>query len=192
MRDSAIMYSCPTRLVDKDLKPIRDMSHNRSYTNSFNKSLIASNATGCTIVFNKKLLELMRKYKGAHLRMHDDLAHKVCCATGGVLIRDEKSYISYRQHGNNVVGANSSAIEKWKMRIERVRNPKCERSKFLLDLYECYGENMRKEDRELLYKVANYKQIPFGKIKVIFDSRLRGNYFRMNFNFKMAILLGSF
>lgn len=190
--DTAVMYSCPTRLVDKNLNPIKDMSHNRSYTNSFNKSLIASNATGCTIVFNKRLLELMKRYKGTNLRMHDDLAHKICCATGGILIRDKKAHISYRQHENNVIGASSSFVKKWEMRIDRVVNPKCERSKFLLDLYDCYGDIMKKEDRDLLYKVANYKKIPFGKIRVILDSRLTGNYFRMSFNFKIAILLGSF
>lgn len=188
----AVMYSCPTRLVDKDLKPMKDNSHNKTYTDSFNKSLIASNATGCTIVFNKKLLELMKKYKGEHLRMHDDLAHKVCCATGGILVRDKEAHISYRQHENNVIGINYSKVKKWKMRIDRIRNPKCERSKFLSELYDCYADYIKKEDRELLYKVANYKKILFGKIRVIFDSRLKGNYFRMTLNFKMAILLGSF
>ncbi|HFX3832219.1 TPA: glycosyltransferase family 2 protein [Enterococcus faecium] len=188
----AVMYSCPTRLVDENLKPIKDMSHNYSYTNSFGGSLIASNATGCTIVFNRKLLTLMQQYKGQNLRMHDDLAHKVCCAMGGKLIRDEKAYISYRQHPNNVVGVNSSWANKWKFRIERMLRPKCERSKFLLDMYECYGTSMKKNEKDLLYKVANYKNIPFGRFRVIFDNRLKGSYLKMNFNFRMAILLGSF
>ncbi|EGP4720268.1 glycosyltransferase family 2 protein [Enterococcus faecium] len=190
--EKAIMYSCPTRLVDEKLNSIGNLKHNNSYTSSFAGSLIASNATGCTIVFNKKLLDYMQIYQGKNLRMHDDLAHKVCCAVGGILIRDEKPHISYRQHENNVIGANNSLIKKWKLRLNRILISNCERSQFLSDMYIFYGDYMKVTDKNLLLKVINYRKSFLNRIKVIGNPKLKGGNIKMSINFRMAILLGIF
>ena len=36
--------------------------------------------------------------------MHDFYVAVLCSALGGGIVYDEKSYMKYRQHGNNVIG----------------------------------------------------------------------------------------
>ena len=94
-------------VVDKELNRINDSfieySNLDGNFNTFNRYLIQNNVTGCTMLINDKLVELV-DYDIANLRMHDWYFALLASAFGEVHFINS-STINYRQHGNNVLGA---------------------------------------------------------------------------------------
>lgn len=60
-------------------------------------------ATGCTIVYNKKMAEFIMKYRPKNIYMHDAWLLSVACYCAKTIF-DGQSHIDYRQHEANVVG----------------------------------------------------------------------------------------
>jgi len=72
----------------------------------FNNYLIENNATGCTMLINDKLADLV-KFNIKNIMMHDWYFALIASAFGEVVFLN-KSTIKYRQHSNNTVGAKTN------------------------------------------------------------------------------------
>ena len=75
------LYFSQTTLVDSNLSPIKTPVIHPKCT--IGEALIAHYATGCTFVFNKKLMEKLRSYTPEYLSMHDNWIYRVCLTVGG-------------------------------------------------------------------------------------------------------------
>ena len=95
------LYYSAVTLVDSDGKPLSARAHTEKATTD--NGLFGFYATGCTIVYNKRMHELLMKYRPNDIFMHDAWLLTVACYCGKV-IYDEHSYIDYRQHEGNVIG----------------------------------------------------------------------------------------
>lgn len=85
---------------------------------SFSNSLVQSIAGGNTMVFNRAALKVLKAIgSDFSIVSHDWWAYMVVCGIGGVVHYDERSFVRYRQHGGNLVGANSSFFS----RLKRIR-----------------------------------------------------------------------
>lgn len=104
-------------LVDENLHPIGYSSIPRRPLSLAN-ALVQNVATGITVVFNRSLLELLRKAGPEHVIMHDWWAYMVATAFGRA-VYDPEPRVLYRQHKENVVGAQHRWIASWKGRIRR-------------------------------------------------------------------------
>lgn len=69
---------------------------------SFFQLAIQNNITGCTVMINEKLKNIL--VYDSHMLMHDHWMGLVAAAFGKIYFLDEAT-ILYRQHGNNSVGA---------------------------------------------------------------------------------------
>ena len=74
--------------------------------NKFNHYLIQNNVTGCTVLINKSLANLI-SFDIKNICMHDWYFALLASAFGKVIFIDKQT-IKYRQHGNNVIGAQSN------------------------------------------------------------------------------------
>ena len=105
--DIPLLIHTDLYVVDKELNRINDSfieySNLDGNFNTFNRYLIQNNVTGCTMLINDKLVELV-DYDIANLRMHDWYFALLASAFGEVHFINS-STINYRQHGNNVLGA---------------------------------------------------------------------------------------
>jgi rhamnosyltransferase len=155
-KEKAALYSCNTRLVDANLNFLK--IENKKPLLTFGSSLVKNYATGCTIVFNRKLLELIKIYKPRKISDHDWWINNVCLATGGVSIFDNKAHIMYRQHGKNVIG---SSAKKWGKIVYRVKKFFRDRShtrvNFAYELLEGYKQLMGQTEIEITNLFYNYR-----------------------------------
>lgn len=189
--ESPILYTANYTLVDRNLKKI-NLNINHVTTTTFANSIVCSCCTGCTMVFNKKLRDLIRKYKKPQkVYMHDDWIHKVCLAVGGKVIFDKSPVLFYRQHGDNVDGGIHSFHDKlYKVMTDRKNNDGLMSSQFK-DLLNIYGEMMTNENKELLIKALREGKGNFMKRMLLaFNKKLRiKSNVKLNNEFRISLLL---
>lgn len=172
----AAMYHSRKRLVDADGTYI---GISGSYNSSFGLcSLAARNAaTGCTCVFNYQLLNELRNVKPQKVIMHDAWLLDVCLAINGKVLFDETPHISYRQHGNNAVGAKKDL----KSFIQRLRYSTKKNSGLYLEQWKSlkngYYNKMKDEDKEVLDICITYKESCKNKMRLLSNKRIMNGSF---------------
>ena len=143
--------------------PILDLYH----------ALVDNSATGCTVVFDYKLLNAARKYSPSYITMHDDWLYLLCFALGGNVVYDNKPHILYRQHGDNVVGGiKQSWLEKYKNRIKKVfLSGNCFRTRLASEIIRGYSDIIPSENLKIIRDFVGYRK------------GLRRVYVALNFNY---------
>lgn len=147
--DTYLMYACNYIPVDKKLGSIKYKDYERKP--SFYNAIVENIATGCSIVFNKKLRDYVKGRNVDEASIHDWWFYLVATGLGDIFYDNEPSFF-YRQHEENSIGAKDSLIKKWKSRLKRFfswRSEVFSQPKLLLSFYE------DKMDRE---KVADLKE----------------------------------
>ena len=192
MNGSPILYYGMPRFADNDGKLLKGPKGIYEKSLDFPSCLIKSNSTGCTMVFNRALLELINSKTPGPITMHDEWLHKVCLAVGGILIYDEDVHILYRQHGGNTIGGQLSPWKVMKRYWRTVMEPDCIRSKCVKSVINSYGDKMSPENREMAEKVASYKESFKRRIALLLDRDIKTGYPKRNAMFKIAVLLGIF
>jgi len=78
---------------------------------TFKNALVQCFAGGNTMVFNKKLLNIVKDIGFVRVKSHDWWLYILVTGVGGKAIYDNKSYILYRQHNENLSGGNKSLYQ---------------------------------------------------------------------------------
>ncbi|WP_090817162.1 glycosyltransferase [Oribacterium sp. KHPX15] len=192
--ETPILYYGMPRFADNDGNLLKGSKGIYEKSLDFPSCLIKSNSTGCTMVFNRTLLELINR-KSPNLNtitMHDEWLHKVCLAVGGILIYDEDVHILYRQHGSNTIGGQLSMRKVLKRYWKTLMEPDCIRSKCVKSVVDCYGNEMSPQNIKMAEKVASYKNSFRKRIELLLDKDIKMEYPKRNIMFKLAVLLGIF
>lgn len=86
---------------------------------TFQNALVQSIAGANTMLINNQARELLSKVDSSHeIVAHDWLAYIIVSGCGGKVIYDANPTLKYRQHQNNLIGANTTL----KDRITRIQN----------------------------------------------------------------------
>lgn len=182
-----VTYCSNTALVDRNLKFLKYAWGNRDVTITKPMAMVQSYATGCTMVFNKKAVELYVTHIPKQVSRHDFLMYQICAFLGKV-IYDKNSYIKYRQHGNNQIGRPSFG-KRMKIRMQgRYKEHVLEKQNRLF--LDAYKDLLSIDDIELLSRVAFYRKSLFTKFALLLDHRIKFDSFEANFFFILKILLG--
>jgi len=81
---------------------------------SFANALVQNIGGGNTMVFNRAACQLLRRVGPPQaIVSHDWWAYLLVTGVGGHVRYDTTPYVLYRQHGRNLVGANSSWAARW-------------------------------------------------------------------------------
>ncbi len=183
----ALYYGRP-RLTDAQLRPLPPTKRALERMTTFSSSLVASNATGCTMVFNYALRRIVDQTTPGYVYMHDDWVHKLCLLSGGRLFFDEDVPLLYRQHWDNYIGMPGSDLEKLRRWFRRMRERECTRSRTVCSLLNCCARNMGAEDRQIAEKVRDYKNSFPDRLRLAFDGRVRSGYPARDLLFLLAVL----
>ncbi|MCR5576079.1 MAG: glycosyltransferase family 2 protein [Oscillospiraceae bacterium] len=141
-------------------------------------ALLRNLAPGCTYVFNRAAMELLRRFDAERLgiELHDWTAYQLAACFGSV-VYDPTPHMRYRQHGDNAIGAHRTTVGAWlEKTISFWSGPmKNSRSRQALRLEQAFGEEMRAEDRELTALLAHYREDRRTKQKLLRMLRCRAD-----------------
>jgi len=98
------VYASARALVNNDLKLLGTEGGSRLLP-SFKNALVQNIAGGNTIVLNNNMREVLLKIGPVNVIAHDWWVYLTCTGVGGSLYYDEKPYLLYRQHENNIIGS---------------------------------------------------------------------------------------
>lgn len=168
------LYHSAVRLVDERLETLEGRSGRSFFTPpNLLSALVLNSAAGCTMVFNRALLELVRTSRSVQPSMHDAWILRVCMACGGGVISDRDPHLSYRQHANNAIGGAHTLIGRANRRFETLRTRQRLRENDALNILECYGDSLSEENRDVVGHVAYYRRSLRNTLALLFSPKLR-------------------
>ena len=185
------MYFSKAQLVDENLHKISYDKYPKGVL-SFGQAIVCNNATGCTIVFNKILLNLVNSRKSLNVQWHDQWLYLVCLAVGGNIYYDSNSYINYRQHKNNVVGGNMSVIKRIRYKIKTIANREQYRKHYAQNLYYNYRNLLTKNNISTIRNIIKYEDSLYDKYALLKDKNMFYNGIYHNMMFVCAVIFNQF
>lgn len=194
--DGPRLYFSRKTYVDEKLQKI-DMNDIDVRDTTIGIALMNSCASGCTMVFNKRLLNKLCKYRpdSKQMSMHDSWIYIVAAAIGKV-IYDDESRILYRQHGGNVSGINTYLnnrfLERWKTRFINIKKRKSSlhRSYYAVALLQGYSGELPKDVYDLVYDLANVRNSYLARLRIVLSGKLQTQKPLDIYFLKIFILLG--
>lgn len=179
-------------VVDANLNYLytRDIEAKREFT--IFETIVYRSPSGCTMVFNKKLRNIMKGKMPEYVRMHDFWTLLTVQAHKGQICVIEEPLMKYRIHGENTVGLSPNLFIRIKRLIRSALKNNNERQRQVISLFDVYSEQLDSEMIEILSEVKNYKKSLRNRIKFMFDKRYKCNSGYINFLFKISVLLGVF
>lgn len=150
------------------------------------ESVIDTFATtnGCTMVFNRRLLEILKEVPAGKIDMHDSWTNAMCLAVGGKVIADSRVFVKYRIHDDQVLGNKRKTL---KMLFCNFRNPSLKRRETVNTMLK--SKYIMGKQREYLEIINNYKN---NKRKILLKKRPLGITHREYFKFLIQILCNTY
>lgn len=122
VQNTPLMYCSATSMVDEELNFIRNWPTSLNRPATVYNALIENIAVGCTLVVNRKAMELIKTSPPktiSNLVMHDWWIY-LCISAFGDVVFDSEAHILYRQHQSNVIGGQTENLWlKWYHRLLR-------------------------------------------------------------------------
>lgn len=180
-----LLYYCGQKLVDENLQLMS--VHKVSDKRSAHTNYLISNVAGCTMVFNKRLLDAVNSCDPDFILMHDSWVFKVCLALGGEYVVDPEAHINYRQHGNNTVGLKGGLKSKLHQMKRYITVFEIQRQ--LQNLYANYSTEMTPEYLSLTEQICNYDKSFANWMKMLFSKDFDFKNGSLNLTVKLKVLL---
>lgn len=182
-----LLYCGRTTPVDQNLKIISSTIKPALIRPDFANALVENICTGCTSLYNRELLLLVRNNIPRFTVMHDWWFYLVASSRGEVYY-DEKPFILYRQHEKNKVGTKTNYYDEFIKRLKNFKNNRGNISRQAEEFICCFKLD---EDRlQLLSYIVNSKKDMCSRLKIIFSNRIFRQRRMDNFIFKVLFLLG--
>ena len=186
------LYYSNLRVVDNNLIFHRN-AHRRPWVMKSKYSALAdAAATGCTMVFNRALRNLLKERMPAVCKMHDEWIYLVCRFFGNV-VYDYEPHISYRQHNSNVLGLQLDGYSLgWlKQKVARVYEENWQpRSVNAQSFYASYADILSEKDLKKVAKVAAYKTTIKDRMALLADAGIHGRSLATDIKYRIKVIMG--
>lgn len=151
------MYFGRTEYVDEALNHLGYSPELNPQKLGFNHAIVQNAATGCTIVINAAARELCVASLPETCLFHDWWIYLLVSAFG-VYIYDPASYIKYRQHEGNVIGAPKSFYNQLRRSISRSLNSDIKISSQLIEFERLFKNRLPKDKEKVLRKIIKLNE----------------------------------
>lgn len=186
--DIPAFYDSMTTVVDANLIPTGKKFGSKKVYN-FATQIARSNVIGCTMIMNKQLQIVIASKNPNYIVMHDQWIASVCKGIGGIEVKDPESYILYRQHINNEVGAKQTVSDR--IKTSALKSRQHSRLRLAKEIKKIYSNDLNPNNRRAVYFLASSDEEFTQKIKCAFINFNCGNIF-IEIWIKISILLGTF
>ncbi|XJZ26979.1 glycosyltransferase family 2 protein [Bacillota bacterium Lsc_1132] len=161
-----LLYFSRLDIVDEQLQLLKQSPVPPSGV-GFKNALIQNVATGCTIFFNKTMLELFKSHipNKEKVTMHDSWFYLLGTGLGKV-IYDEESHLLYRQHSSNTLGMADNKLKSAMVRYKNFkkegrRKPYTQQAE---EFYRLFKEELNPEKRKLIEDFLYKRNSFFGRV----------------------------
>lgn len=169
------LYTSNQTLVDEDGKNL-GIRYDKEPSTNYKQIICKNHLPGCTMLWNKKMQAILQEEKRRpsvkllNNRIHDVWVAMVASICGKI-VYDENSYIKYRQHANNVVGAKQETfLSKCRQYVDKLKNKEERNGRSLLakEIYLKYGDYLS-DNKDELYMYGFYNEKLSLKKGLFFD-----------------------
>lgn len=160
------LYCGAKTLVDENLEVLKDQQN--SHVNpGFGNAVIESICSGCTTLMNRELTDIIARRLPKDVIHHDWWCYMAATYLGSMYY-DENSYIYYRQHKGNEVGASGLLLAQIKAKARDLKKRHGDLKKQLSDFKHYYHTD--KEKDALVDAILKAEKFP-NRITILFDNR---------------------
>ena len=197
LRDLNVPAMASTNLLicSEDLNPIKVMRSDQDIVRLQSRmdDIMFCNVHGCSMLWNRKLQDLLYDYKPCFKVTHDVWVCVVANVVGKTVLLNAP-LIKYRQHGDNVCGYSENMIDRLKKGVKiYIINGEQDSSKIAQEVLRRYKKYLNDEkDYQILYDIADYKKSLGNKIKLMKSKLFKDNNVKDKIFRWMCILLGRY
>ncbi len=187
------MQDCPLLYAGKVIYASADLSRREAYPYrinrkpSFGNALIENICMGCTEVFNRPLLELVRRHVPSGRMMHDWWMYLTASCFGKVVF-DQTAYMLYRQHADNQVGMQNCWSRRWMHRLRNAGKLGKQISIQALEFRKCYAGLLA--DNHELNLVCSCRDSMAARIRLVQDKKIYRQNTADDVVFRLLFLIG--
>ena len=157
------LYCSAKTLVDENLE-ILENQQNPDVTPGFGNAVIESICSGCTTLMNRELVDIVKERLPEDVIHHDWWCYMAAAYLGSVCY-DKNSYIRYRQHKGNEVGASGSLFGMIRAKARDLKKRHGDLKKQLSDFRHFYHTDPEKD--KLVDDILAAEKFP-GRITILF------------------------
>lgn len=183
-KNEPVLVHTQLQVVDKNLSVIKKSFFEYQGLDykavTLNRLLVQNNVTGCTMMINKQLRDMIKYEDCDSILMHDWWFALIASAFGKIGFVKNPT-ISYRQHGDNQLGAVNNRSIKGAVKILRERMKSKKRISVTYSqaqaFYDVYKDVFSKEQRVCIEK---YLKIPKKNKALRMVTIIKNNYTKQN------------
>lgn len=190
---SPTIYCGNAELVNSKIESLDSLCYAFKPQFSLCGVLLGGGVQGATMVFNHSLAEMIwTRPVPDFITMHDYYISCVCLAIGGEIIYDERPYLLYRQHDNNVIGVKKNICSTLKNRVDLILNFNnlFDISTVSYNILTNYSKTILYNQRKLLVDIIGYKGTIKSRIHLAAKKGIGNGRFNLSIAIRLAVLLG--
>jgi glycosyltransferase involved in cell wall biosynthesis len=187
LSDRPALYCSRLEIVNEQLQPL-ELSVKPEKI-GFGNALVENIAVGCTVVLNRKAINLLcQQSLPGHIYVHDWWCYLVVSCFGEVIF-DDNPLIKYRQHGGNVIGAATNRMGVLKRKLARLFNARLWISEQAVTFWNLFSDRMPPAKRELLALLIKAKSSFWCRLRLAISPAVWRQKWLDNFILRLVILM---
>jgi glycosyltransferase involved in cell wall biosynthesis len=170
--ETPAMYCSRLEIVDANLTPIGFTMLPKKI--GFGNALVENVCVGCTIVLNRKAVELLCENLPANVLVHDWWCYLVLSCFGEIVF-DREAPIKYRQHGGNMFGVARNVLGRLRRSFNRSFGPSNSRhwrSAQAAIFLATFGDRIPIQQRQVLNEFVMAKSSWMCRLRLALSNRI--------------------
>jgi len=184
--DLPALYCSRLEIVDEQLNPIGLTAIPGKI--GFGNALVENIAVGCTMVLNRKALDIICSKLPDNVYIHDWWCYLVVSCFGEVIF-DSNPRLKYRQHGNNAIGAATSGFQVLKRKLARMVSGRLWISEQAAVFSNLFESGIPLSDRQILNQFIKAKSSYWSRIRLAFSKQIWRQKWSDNLLLRLVILI---
>ena len=187
MSDRPALYCSRLEIVDEQLHPLNLSVSPRKI--GFGNALVENIAVGCTMVLNRKAIELLCQQELPNtVYVHDWWCYLVISCFGEIIF-DDHALIKYRQHGGNAIGAATNYVGVLKRKFARLFNNRLWISEQAVIFLQLFADRLPFAQRELVTLLVKSKSSVWCRVRLALSTAVWRQKGMDNFILRLVILM---